>query len=399
MKQYCVSDHCRLVKGILGSAIYDLRDGQVISIDADGTKVLLSALMGKEVDSVSTDFLDELEKNDWLNDHSTQIIEPHIRPRLNYVWLELTNRCNCQCLHCYGAFGMPTCKQINEELSYEEWISVINTVYEKGCRSIQFIGGEPLLFPRFIELLAYASQIGMKRIDVFTNGYLMSEEIADALQKAGASVRVSLYGYNAESHDRITQHPGSFDKLECALDMLKKRGIPISIAIVLMRENQKDLPKIKQYLEMNGLKYQGFDTVRTVKHSPQASHAVTDTELIEKRMICTPRFKTSAYHFSVNHQWNSCWYGKLSITAKGDIIPCIFARDLICGNVRTDDWNAIRDKLLHYWRITKDEIDECKGCEYRYACDDCRPLAMGDGDGIYAKYPRCCYKPSECNWR
>ena len=46
----------------------------------------------------------------------------------------------------------------------------------------------------------------------------------------------------------------------------------------------------------------------------------------------------------------------------------------------------------------KDDVEGCKDCEYRYACDDCRPLAMGDGDGLYGKYPRCTYLPSTCHW-
>lgn len=397
MKHYCISDHCRWVKGRSGSAIYDLHYGRVYSLNPDGTQLLGMALADQPLPE-DISFLDSLEKDGLLNDHSCIIVEKKIKPSVRYAWLELTNRCNCRCLHCYGAFGLPCESEISTELTTDEWKKVLDHLRSLGCESLQFIGGEPLIHPGFCELLRYASGKGFKRIDIFTNAYLLSEEIADLIAEVGASVRISLYGYDAQSHDAITQHPGSFARLNHSVDLLLQRKVSVSMAVVLMRENQHILPRIREYIEGKGLPFSGFDIVRTVKHSPQASHAVSDPDIIRKRMICRPSFKTSDFSFAVNHQWNSCWYGKFSITAQGNVIPCIFARDLSCGNIRTDDWAGIREKLLGYWRITKDRVEGCRDCEYRYACDDCRPLAMGDGDGLYAKYPRCLYHPDRCVW-
>lgn len=397
MKYYCISDHCRWVKGSNGSAIYDLQHGQVYSLNPDGTRLLSMALLGEPLpDDIS--FLDSLEKDGLLNDHSCIIVEHKIKPHIRYAWLELTNRCNCRCLHCYGAFGLPCESELASELSTDEWRKALEQLKSFGCEAIQLIGGEPLLHPGFSELLRYASDLGLKRIDIFTNAYLITEQIADLIAEVGASVRISLYGFDAQSHDSITQHPGSFARLDHSLDLLLERNIKVGLAVVLMQENQHILPQISAYIENKGLRFSGFDTVRTVRHSPQNSHAVTDPEINQQRIMCGPKFTTSDYSFAVNHQWNSCWYGKFSITAQGDIIPCIFARDLLCGNIRMDDWNSIREKLLSYWRITKDQVEVCQDCEYRYACDDCRPLAMGDGDGLYGKYPRCVYHPDQCKW-
>lgn len=397
MKYYCISDHCRWVKGSKASAIYDLRHGQVYALNEDATQLLSLALSDKALPEDSS-FLDSLEMDGLVNDHSCAIVEHRVRPIIRYAWLELTNRCNCHCLHCYGAFGLPCESELANELSTEEWKRVLEQLKFMGCEAFQFIGGEPLMHPGFSELLRYAVELGMKRIDIFTNAYLLTESLADLIAEVGASVRVSLYGHNAVSHDHITQHKGSFARLDHSLDLLHERNVPVNIAVVMMRENQHLLPKIRGYIEGKGLRFNGFDTVRTVKHSPQASHAVTDPEINAKRIISRPRFKTSSDDFAVNHQWNSCWFGKFSITASGNVIPCIFARDLSCGNIRTDRWEDIREKLLGYWRITKDQVEECRDCEFRYACDDCRPLAMGDGSGLYGKYPRCTYSPQRCSW-
>ena len=68
-------------------------------------------------------------------------------------------------------------------------------------------------------------------------------------------------------------------------------------------------------------------------------------------------------------------------------------------NLKEDDWKDIREKLLSYWKLTKDYVDGCCSCEYRYACHDCRPLAIGTTGGIYDKYPRCCYEPLNGIWK
>ncbi len=398
MKNYSISDHCRWVKGACGSAIYDLAEGSVYSINEEGTAVLQTVLFGNPPPSEALAFLDGLEAKKLINYHQNPIPESHSAPSLRYVWLELTSRCNCKCLHCYGAFGLPKEEALGKELTLDEWKFVIEKVSKLGGNAIQFIGGEPLIHPHFGELLEHASAVGIERIDIFTNAYFITEELADKIAKAGASVRISIYGYDSATHDAITQKPGSFDKLDKGIDILNARNIPVNMAVVLMRENQDILPQIREYIESKGLKFNGFDTVREVMHSPQASHSVTRADIECKRWQCSPDFHTSAQSFADFRRWNSCWMGKFAVTSTGDIIPCIFARDLSCVNIRTDSHDSIKEKLVFLWKITKDSVEGCKDCEYRYACEDCRPLAMGVGGGLNGKYPRCTYSPLTRTW-
>jgi len=395
-KQHFISHHCRYVKGALCSAIYDLKQEKVYSLNADATESLEQALRG-EPSKEADEFLSSLCSHKLLNVGGEDAFSFEIESRINYVWLELTERCNCSCLHCYGAFGHPQ-NSLHSELSLDEWKEVISTIKRLGGNAIQFIGGEPLLSPYFSELLSFSHQLGIGRIDIFTNGYLLDEEIAAQIVSAGATVRVSLYGYDAQSHDRITGRSGSFKRLDSCLKLLKALSVPTTIAVVLMRENQGCLDKIKAYIESVGHTYTGFDTVRKVSNHAQDSHAVTNEELLKQRYITKACFYTSASSYNTNKTWNNCWFGKFAVTAKGDIIPCIFARDLVCGNIKIDSFDTIKQQLLSYWHITKDSVETCKDCEYRYACDDCRPLASGELNDLYAKYPRCCYSPYDGIW-
>lgn len=399
MNEYFISSHCQYVKGAYGAAIYDLKNNAVFSLNADAAYILDSALSNNATDEMH-EFLVELCKRQLLNcstfGEGTAIAEKGLQ--LRYVWLELTNRCNCRCIHCYGAFGEPSHKEHSQELALSTWKDLLQQIKNHGGNAIQFIGGEPLLFPDFCELLMYAHDIGIEHIDIFTNGTLLSHEVIKVIKAVRASVRVSLYGFDAQSHEKITQCVQSFSKLDQSLDLLRIEGVPTKIAVVLMEENQDYLEQIISYIKSKGHTYTGFDTVRKVKHSIQSSHAVTDSEILKYRYISEPIFCTSCQEYSNNLYWNSCWYGKFAITSTGDIIPCIFARDKICGNIQSDSLDFIKKSLISYWSITKDKVETCKDCEFRYACDDCRPLAEGETGNIYAKYPRCLYNPYTGTW-
>ena len=52
------------------------------------------------------------------------------------------------------------------------------------------------------------------------------------------------------------------------------------------------------------------------------------------------------------------------------------------------------------WHTTKDHVEKCKDCEYRYACNDCRPLAQGSDSGKrwLASSVDCLYNPYTGKW-
>src|SRR5271157_1633672 len=64
--------------------------------------------------------------------------KPWLR-KLDFLWLELTPRCNLRCSHCYADAG----PNLPEGMSYENWSDVLRQAFDLGCRSVQFTSGEP----------------------------------------------------------------------------------------------------------------------------------------------------------------------------------------------------------------------------------------------------------------
>lgn len=104
---------------------------------------------------------------------------------------------------------------------------------------------------------------------------------------------------------------------------------------------------------------------------------------------------------AINH--NSCLHKKISIDSDGNIKNCP-AMPQIFGNIID---TTLEEVLQHkdfkqYWNITKDEIEVCKDCEFRYICTDCRAFTERNYSNKnrldISKPLKCGYDPYTGEW-
>ena len=91
-----------------------------------------------------------------------------------------TNACNMYCDHCYRDAG---CKA-EEELSTAEAKTLLEQIARANFKIMIFSGGEPLMRPDIVELVAYATSLGLRPV-FGTNGTLITLEMAQKLKDAG----------------------------------------------------------------------------------------------------------------------------------------------------------------------------------------------------------------------
>ncbi len=389
------------VTGAYCAAIYDLANQVVYEVNHCG-RLILDRIYNQDEHDFSKEekvYLNSLLEMGILTQEKVEnstykMAEENIK----YVWLELTDACNLRCVHCYGDFGYCVTKQ-EDAVTLDEWKHIIKNIATYSNVGIQFIGGEPLAHPNFNELLLYAHECGIKRIDIFTNATLLTDENIDLIRACNASVRISIYGHNEEVHDGITGKKGSFKKTINNLKKLAKQKIRISLALIVMKENEEFFDDIVSFLEKLPPGYSGYDVIRNTAPGKKNLHYVRNAEILKPRYQNEAKFYTTFEDFYHNHYFNSCWSGKLSITANGDVIPCIFARQLICGNIKKNTFPEIIQNLNDEWMISKDKIEVCCDCEYRYACHDCRPTAYGVTGNYLSKHERCTYDPYTGVWQ
>ncbi len=155
------------------------------------------------------------------------------------VSIEITARCNLQCVHCF----QPDNRKYSA-LTTDEILNIGHQLSEMGVFSIFLGGGEPLLNPDWHVIGAEFVSFGMA-VGLSTNGTLITPEIARKIKDLGLykALQISLDGSNPDVHDRI-RGAGSFEMTVRGLDFLAEVGIYPNIAITVMKSNIHDVPNI-----------------------------------------------------------------------------------------------------------------------------------------------------------
>ncbi|MEO7827854.1 MAG: grasp-with-spasm system SPASM domain peptide maturase [Allosphingosinicella sp.] len=101
--------------------------------------------------------------------------------------------------------------------------------------------------------------------------------------------------------------------------------------------------------------------------------------------------------YSELRAFNGCLNRKVSIRADGEICNCPSMRAGFGKDLTRLSAIVASPVFQRPWRLRKDDIEGCKGCEFRYVCTDCR--AYLEDDASLAKPARCRYDPVTGIWR
>ncbi len=178
------------------------------------------------------------------------------------VQIDLTNRCNNNCVACWCHSPLLKDKAMRPEiakksLSFEKVISLIDEFDRLGVRDIYFTGGgEPFMHPRILNIMRYIKKKGM-HLDMSTNFTLVSKKIAKELVDIGIDhMNLSLWSATAEAYAK--QHPNkkeeTFTKMEEVIDYInelkEKRGAKkpqLGMYNVISRHNCHEVDKMLEF--------------------------------------------------------------------------------------------------------------------------------------------------------
>ena len=254
------------------------------------------------------------------------------------ILLDMTSACN---LHCTGCWAAEYGNKMN--LTFDEMDSIVKQGKELGVYMYLLTGGEP--FVRADDMLKLAEKHNDCVFSPFTNGTLITDEIADRMLKVGNIVpSFSIEGYEEENDFR--RGKGTFKKILRGMSILRKKGLPFGTSLCYTSKNTDRLSSSEyfDFLIDQGAFYSWIFT-----YIPVGNEAVMD-------LVASPQQREQMYHrvrmyrktkpfFTIDF-WNDGEYingciagGRryLHINANGDVEPCAF--------VHYSDSN-IRDKSL-----------------------------------------------------
>ena len=171
-----------------------------------------------------------------------------ILSRLGRLDIELTERCDNDCIHC--CINLPAGDKAARarELTTEQWKDVLRQAADLGCLQVRFTGGEPLLRPDFEELYLFARRLGLAVL-IFTNARRITPGLADLLVRIPPRehIEVTVYGMHAESYEAVSRVPGSYAQSRRGMDLLLERGVPFVVKAALLPPNRGEMDEFEAW--------------------------------------------------------------------------------------------------------------------------------------------------------
>ena len=162
---------------------------------------------------------------------------------LSSLHFELTSKCNAFCKHCYNDSGI---NNTVDAMTPDNWVNFSKYIANNGgVFECLLSGGEPLLLgDKLFEIMDVLHNDGTIFL-VMTNGYLLTYELANKLQKYQYHwFQVSIDGSKKEYHDWFRQFNGNWDNAVNGAKAIANNGIPLKIAHCVTPYNLNDIDEM-----------------------------------------------------------------------------------------------------------------------------------------------------------
>ena len=265
--------------------------------------------------------------------------------------IALTPRCNLNCIYCHHEGEVKPDGEISDEMV----ASVARAAAKLGVRSIKFTGGEPLLRHNLAGLIREMPQ--ELNLSLTTNGILLAEQ-ARSLAKAGLDrVNVSLDSLDPETYMAITGgQEGDLEKVLAGIDAALDAGlVPIKLNIVVLKENEAEIPDlidfcrkkglIAQLIQLLDLKHQGIsgDIDAIERRLAEQADSVHTREMHRRRKYFVDGAEVEIVRPMDNTEFcANCT--RLRVTSDGKIKPCLLRSDNLV-EIGTCDCERIKELL------------------------------------------------------
>jgi len=117
--------------------------------------------------------------------------------------------------------------------------------------------------------------------------------------------------------------------------------------------------------------------------------------------VITPSYLNAptVSNYVESRRFNGCLNRKISIDARGEIRSCpSMHRSFGSSRHRRLDVVIDDQEFTAVWAVSKDQIDVCRQCEFRYICSDCRAYVEDPGNAN-SKPLKCGYDPATGEWQ
>jgi len=170
--------------------------------------------------------------------------------RLADLDIELTERCNNDCIHCCINLPSDDAAARLREMETEHVKDILCQAADLGCLQVRYTGGEPLLRPDFEELYLFARNLGLKVL-VFTNARCITARLAGLFARVPplVPIEITVYGMHEQSYEAVTRSRGSFVQFRRGVELLLEHSVPFVVKGALLPPNRDELGEFEAWAQ------------------------------------------------------------------------------------------------------------------------------------------------------
>jgi radical SAM protein with 4Fe4S-binding SPASM domain len=344
--------------------------------------------------------------------------------RLLAIRLETNTSCNLRCRYCYAQSGGDSVKIAD----FDVLKRVISEAKELGIKSVVVIGGgEPTLYPKFRELIAYINSLGIIPM-MFSNTVLMTKDLAEFLYEHNVSVMGKLDSLKPEVQDYLAGREGAAVDIRRGLSNLMDAGftepagpgkLRLGVSFVSNRLNFGEIEDIWHFCRRNNI----FPNMEILTPTGRANDELADKMLTAEEIQAYKMKLLDIDRKYYGYDWlpytpitaSGCLQHlySLYITIDGNVRPCAPTKldehpalkvngEYPCNVNKTNLKDIFNSELFSYVRnIDKVLEGRCGDCKHLNECIGCRGYAYSIGvnkgmDPLEALRMECqqCFKES-----
>lgn len=310
--------------------------------------------------------------------------------------IELTKLCNLYCSYCY----VPSVRETKDELEKSEIKHIINEAKQLGIRTLNLTGGEPLLYKHYFEIASYACSLGISVL-LFTNGTLITRNVASQLMDLQVSPCVKLDSLKPEIQDDLVGEKGSHEKIMKGIDYLVDAGYTtkhpiLSVNTTITQKNYHGIPQLWSWLRSKNI------IPSLTRLQPMGRAKKRMDLLISSKKLYELYCKVSEIDHQLGIPWDPSipWvHGKACrrhyigafINSYGKVQPCS-GLPIEAGNIRKEELGEIisHSRIFDISRNIEKHLEgDCKTCRYKSQCYGCRSIAYHMTNKFTESDPLC----------
>ncbi|MFV0346406.1 MAG: radical SAM/SPASM domain-containing protein [Bacteroidales bacterium] len=213
-----------------------------------------------------------------------------------FLMISVTESCNLACSGCWISEGG------TKTMSTEQLDGIIRSSKKQGSFFFGILGGEPLMHKGLLDVMEKHSDCYFQ---LFTNGTLLSEDVAMRLKKLGnITPLISIEGLEEESDVRRRKN-NVFERSLAGIRACKKAKLIFGVAASICKSNYEELVSRKylEFLAKEGVHYLWYYLYRPVGTLPNPDNALDKEQVLKFRKFVVEQRKNAPL-FIIETYWD-----------------------------------------------------------------------------------------------